>query len=789
MAAAAAAAREFSSERLVRRLAKAEALLAAHVSEPVRARWRWAVKLDEPPDLERFRAQLSEARRGREALLARHAALSEAEQERLQGLLRLEMALLRGIRALGEGADPGRERQGGGGGPAGKAAAAAAARRRRSRPGGEAVRAALLGVAAELEGPGLRGGAARALRLALEALLEKRPREALRALEPLLREEGRARPRRLLALGEALQGEGWAERADGLPLEELRPLLEKALGLARKAAASCPAAGLERTPRAARLEAAAAAAPNGALTQAPLQESGLGHRAPQGGPAESSPRGPQQEHSAPEETVAIDFWSHLPKEETGGRPAEADAASLKDAPWGKVKDLQDALRETTRRKMGALSCILWDQGPRKMCSCLHHRCCQWLQPERNTKAQMLDLGILERFLAILPPEVYQVQSPDLKSVSENPKERRNLPDPCQELLFSGIFHEDQSQDTSSRNKELAFIGSPFSGGVERADEPPTQGLVSFEEVAVYFSEEEWSQLDPQQKALHWEVMLENHRTVASLGDNRQENKDSREPLQMIRHGDRTEKPAIQTELERHERNQSNNWNKESTSSINAQIKDFVVQQGKVKKKYIGKSIKLFKDKLDVNEPYPTQTKGEDYICRDNGKNYNWTFTLSHENGSLTSHKMIHRGEKPYKCLECGKSFRRNSQVTCHKRIHTGEKPYKCMECGKSFCESGSLTVHKRIHTGEKPYKCRECGKSFTNSSHLNSHKKIHTGEKPYVCMECGKSFSRSGSLTSHKRIHIEEKPYKGVECGKSFRRRNDLICHTQIHLGENPCKF
>lgn len=42
-------------------------------------------------------------------------------------------------------------------------------------------------------------------------------------------------------------------------------------------------------------------------------------------------------------------------------------------------------------------------------------------------------------------------------------------------------------------------------------------LVSYEEVAVQFSEEEWFQLDPNQKALHSEVMLENHRNVASLG--------------------------------------------------------------------------------------------------------------------------------------------------------------------------------------------------------------------------------------------------------------------------------
>uniref|UniRef100_A0A8C5ST58 KRAB domain-containing protein n=1 Tax=Laticauda laticaudata TaxID=8630 RepID=A0A8C5ST58_LATLA len=46
---------------------------------------------------------------------------------------------------------------------------------------------------------------------------------------------------------------------------------------------------------------------------------------------------------------------------------------------------------------------------------------------------------------------------------------------------------------------------------------PLEGLVSFKEVAVYFSEEEWSQLDPDQKVLHSEVMLENRRNVVSLG--------------------------------------------------------------------------------------------------------------------------------------------------------------------------------------------------------------------------------------------------------------------------------
>uniref|UniRef100_A0A8C5RXW1 KRAB domain-containing protein n=1 Tax=Laticauda laticaudata TaxID=8630 RepID=A0A8C5RXW1_LATLA len=46
-----------------------------------------------------------------------------------------------------------------------------------------------------------------------------------------------------------------------------------------------------------------------------------------------------------------------------------------------------------------------------------------------------------------------------------------------------------------------------------------QGVVSFEDVAVYFSKEEWSQLDADQKALHGEVMLENSRNLFSLGKN------------------------------------------------------------------------------------------------------------------------------------------------------------------------------------------------------------------------------------------------------------------------------
>ncbi|XP_072843354.2 uncharacterized protein LOC110070195 isoform X1 [Pogona vitticeps] len=286
-------------------------------------------------------------------------------------------------------------------------------------------------------------------------------------------------------------------------------------------------------------------------------------------------------------------------------------------------------------------------------------------------------------------------------------------------------------------------------------------VLTCEDIAVCFMEEEWAVLDPGQRALHQEVMEENLACLISLVTNKRE-KRTEEGEGSISSGKAIDKK--QKQYLEHSKSFISRSNLHTAKPL--------------KCLECGKNIR---HSSNFARHMRIHTGEKPFKCLECGKSFS-------QNGKLASHMRIHTGEKPFKCSECGKNFRQSGKLVSHMRIHTGEKPFKCLECGKSFSQTADLASHMKIHSGEKPFKCSECGKSFRQRGKLACHLRIHTGEKPFKCMACRKSFSRSTVLDSHMRIHTGEKPFKCLECGKTFSHNTTLASHMRIHTGEKPFK-
>ncbi|XP_063152117.1 zinc finger and SCAN domain-containing protein 30-like [Candoia aspera] len=384
-------------------------------------------------------------------------------------------------------------------------------------------------------------------------------------------------------------------------------------------------------------------------------------------------------------------------------------------------------------------------GPQEVYNQLRELCIQWLKPERHSKEQILDLVILEQFLAILPSEM-----------------------------------QNWVKAHASRNcSDAVTLAEDFLLRHQEAEKPRWEEPGMFQD-PMNFPGKEGVLLESAQQ----QFKQENEEASNPLGDGEQWRRDGESFSMSSGRGTGSEpevQPETQSEPVKDQNYEMETWRSSYVSCQDGEVLGVSVQRGMLRRKRGGKvggSEKLFKDGSILTRTHSGEKPHECSVC---GK-------IFRRRSDLNSHQRTHTGEKPYMCVNCGKRFNRSTNLISHQRIHTGEKPYQCADCGKTFSHKSGLIRHQRTHTGEKPYACLECGKSFSQRQHLITHQRNHTGERPFSCPRCGKSFNQSQHLITHQRNHTGEKPFACLQCSKSFCDKSTLVRHQRSHTGKKPFK-
>nr|XP_019948239.1 PREDICTED: uncharacterized protein LOC109633089 [Paralichthys olivaceus] len=165
--------------------------------------------------------------------------------------------------------------------------------------------------------------------------------------------------------------------------------------------------------------------------------------------------------------------------------------------------------------------------------------------------------------------------------------------------------------------------------------------------------------------------------------------------------------------------------------------------------------------------------------------------------SLKTHEHNHRGERPFRCLECGKGFKKRTHLICHKAVH--QRRIQCTVCKKILPTIGELIQHRSSHLKKGKLQCPDCDLQFEFPVYLLRHLETHRNkekkasqleEKPSVgfqCSLCKKTFDDAQVLRKHCLTHISGSSSNQCPfCKHRFACRRNLLRHMVRHTGDKP---
>ncbi|XP_008591238.1 PREDICTED: zinc finger protein 717-like [Galeopterus variegatus] len=266
------------------------------------------------------------------------------------------------------------------------------------------------------------------------------------------------------------------------------------------------------------------------------------------------------------------------------------------------------------------------------------------------------------------------------------------------------------------------------------------GLVSFEDLVVDFTWEEWQDLDDTQRILYRDVMLETYSNLVSLGHCFTKPEvifkleQGAEPW-TVEESPNQSLPDVQKIDDLFERSQESHhrhmWQVVITNS-NTSTEERVE---------LGKTFNLSSNHISSLVINSGMRSDKFYVCQNT--------LLSSEPDEMQA------GEKPDAHNISGKSLRCPDYFSQHHKILTGQQPFEYDGHGKASNREAILLMEKRAHMGEASCKYSEHGKGCDKSALTAQEIITQVGRK---------TFFKNSNLIKHQQTHTGEESYEGIEC-------------------------